>query len=119
MVVTNCWHRWHRIDTALRGLSGWYTATTTVMVCLDLCTWSSQSMPQFFGALAASLSQLRLAPNRPCMSLVIGNEYIYLLCLVTLQEFVYTSMSVRMYVHKLSNRLKSHYVHASSHPTES
>ena len=49
-VVINCWHRWLRIDTAWRGLSGWYTATTTVMVCLDLCTWSSQSMPQFFGS---------------------------------------------------------------------
>ena len=47
-----------------------------------------------FWVSAASLSQLRLAPNRPCMSLVIGNEYIHLLCSVTLQEFVYTSVSM-------------------------
>ena len=41
-VAIDCWHTWHRIDTtcAWRGLSGKYTATMVVMVCLDPCPWS-------------------------------------------------------------------------------
>ena len=62
----NCWPTWHRIDAMWRGLSGRYTATMTVMVCLDLCPWSLQSKAYR----VYSGQPLRLAPNRPCMSLV-------------------------------------------------
>ena len=48
----------------------------TVMICLDLCQWSSlsQSGYGFSKLIYSSLteaSQFRLAPNRPCMTLVL------------------------------------------------
>ena len=63
----NCWHTWHRIDTTWRGLlHGSYD-------CHGLL--GSVSMPVFtiygFSGLIYSNQPLRLAPNRPCMSLVI------------------------------------------------
>ena len=74
-VAINCWHTWHRIDTAWRGLSGGrYTATTTVMVCLDprvYMVFTIYMLWLFGSQLVTSLSQLRLAPNKTCMSLVI------------------------------------------------
>ena len=67
-----------------RGLSGRYTTTMTVMVCLDPCQWSSQSMAFSVSStpVQQSLSQIRLALNTPCMALVIcKNNYCYVFTL--------------------------------------
>ena len=45
-VAINCWHR---IDTAWKGLTG-TEVHGNYDVCLDLFTWSSQSMPLLFGS---------------------------------------------------------------------
>ena len=68
IVAINCWHTWIRIDTTWRGLSGRYMATMTHgllgSVSMVFTIYGS------FGLIYSS-QLLRLAPNRPCMSLVL------------------------------------------------
>ena len=86
-LAIDCWHVWHRIDTCMwRGLSGRNKATMTVMVCLDLCPWSSQSMAfQFSFTIQSQGASAHARPKQALhvSSIALYNLYLYLLrCLL-------------------------------------
>ena len=84
------------LDTIWRELSGRHTATMTVVVCLDLVSmvftiYGFSSLYSDLCPVQQSLSQLRFAPNRPCMSLplhiIISNWGTYMVVPVRLSPY--------------------------------